>query len=73
MIKWPDFHEKEVGFAEQRQLFERIMDQTSNPPPVIDADDLLENPAVIVEKWCDAVGLPFINSVLSWEPGAEMK
>ena len=66
----PDFHEKEVGFAEQRQLFERIRDKTGSPPPVIDSDDLLENPAVIVKKWCDAVGLPFIDSALSWEPGA---
>ena len=68
--KWPDFHEKEVGFAEQRQLFERIMDKTGNPPPVIDSDDLLEKPSDIVEKWCKAVGIPFIESALSWEPGA---
>ena len=68
--KWPDFHEKEVGFAEQRQLFEMIMDKTGSPPPVIDSDDLLENPAMIVEKWCQAVGLPFMESALSWEPGA---
>ena len=68
--KWPDFHEKEVGFAEQRALFERILDKTGTPPPVIDSDDLLENPAVIVQKWCEAVGLPFIESALSWEPGA---
>ena len=68
--KWPDFHEKEVGFAEQRALFEKIMDKTGSPPPVIDSDDLLENPAGIVETWCNAVGLPFIESALSWEPGA---
>ena len=68
--KWPDFHEKEVGFAEQRELFERLLDKTGSPPPVIDSDDLLENPANIVEKWCIAVGLPFIEEALSWEPGA---
>lgn len=68
--KWPDFHEKEVGFAEQRELFERLMDKTGSPPPVIDSDDLLQNPAGIVETWCEAVGLPFIESALSWEPGA---
>ena len=68
--KWPDFHEKEVGFAEQRELFERLLDKTGTPPPVIDSDDLLENPADIVEKWCNAVGLPFIEEALSWEPGA---
>lgn len=39
--KWPDFHEGEVGFVEQRALF-----------------DLLH-------------ALPFIESALSWEPGAD--
>ena len=68
--KWPDFHEKEVGFAEQRQLFELIMEKTGKAPPVIDSDDLLENPAVIVEKWSNAVGLEFMESALHWEPGA---
>ena len=68
--KWPDFHEKEVGFAEQRQLFDKILDKTGSAPAVIDSDDLLENPAHIVEQWCKAVGIEFIEEALHWEPGA---
>ncbi|MEM7057421.1 MAG: sulfotransferase family protein [Pseudomonadota bacterium] len=68
--KWPDFHEAEVGFAEQRALFDRLTDRFGAPPPVIDSDDLLENPAGITEAWCNAVGIPFIEGALSWEPGA---
>ncbi len=68
--KWPDFHEKEVGFAEQRQLFDVIAGLNGTPPPVIDSDDLLEDPARLVELWCDAVGIPFIAAALSWTPGA---
>ncbi len=67
--KWPDFHEKEVGFPEQRALFDRLADQAGSPPPVIDSDDLLENPAGIVAAWCEAVGIPFLADALSWEPG----
>lgn len=67
--KWPDFHEKEVGFPEQRALFDRLADRTGAPPPVIDSDDLLENPAGIVAAWCDAVGIRFLPEALSWEPG----
>ena len=37
--------------------------------PVIDSDDLLENPEGIVKAWCQAVGIPFIAEALSWEPG----
>ena len=59
--KWPDFHEKEVGFTEQRSLFDLITEIEGSPPPVIDSDDLLEDPVRIVRKhWCEAVGIPFI-------------
>ena len=68
--KWPDFHEKEVGFAEQRELFDRLCDSTGTPPPVLDSDDLLEDPHGMVEAWCGAVGIPFMPEALSWEPGA---
>ena len=67
--KWPDFHEGEVGFPEQRRLFDRLTEKYGSAPPVIDSDDLLEDPFGMVEKFCDAVGIPFIQSALSWEPG----
>lgn len=69
--KWPDFHEKEVGFPEQRELFDRIAEKTGSPPPVIDSDDLLEAPSPIIEAWCKACGIPFIEEALSWEPGGD--
>jgi len=68
--KWPEFHEKEVGFIEQRTLFDKLCDRDGKPPPVIDSDDLLENPHAVVSAWCDAVGIPFKAEALSWQPGA---
>ncbi len=68
--KFPDFHEDEVGFVEQRELFDRLCDRLGEVPAVIDSDDLLENPVGMVEIWCQAVGIPFIVEALSWEPGA---
>ena len=67
---WPDFELKEVAFVEQRELFDRICDRSGKAPPVIDSDDLLEQPYATVRTWCDAVGIPFVESALSWEPGA---
>ena len=67
--KWPDFHEKEIGFIEQRELFDLLCDLNGAPPPVIDSDDLLENPFEMVKLWCEAVGITFIPEALSWEPG----
>ena len=66
---WPDFVLKEIAFVEQRELFDRLCDRDGKAPPVIDSDDLLEDPQGIVEAYCDAVDIPFIEAALSWEPG----
>ena len=57
---WPDFVLKESAFVEQRALFDRLADKLGEAPPVIDSDDLLENPQGIVEAYCSAVGIPYI-------------
>jgi len=66
---WPDFVLKEIAFVEQRALFDRLVDKLGHVPPVIDSDDLLENPYGIVEAYCKAVGIPYLEAALSWEPG----
>lgn len=66
---WPDFVLKEIAFVEQRALFDRLADKLGRAPPVIDSDDLLENPYGIVEAYCKAVGIPYLEAALSWEPG----
>ncbi|MBT4040084.1 MAG: sulfotransferase family protein [Rhodospirillales bacterium] len=66
---WPDFDPKELGFVEQRELFDRLCDQLGEAPPVIDSDDLLEDPHRIVGGYSKAVGIPFMPESLSWEPG----
>ena len=68
--KWPDFNEAEVGFPEQRRLYDRLIGRYGIAPPVIDSDDLLENPHGMIKKFCDAVGIPFLPEALTWEPGA---
>lgn len=67
---WPDFHPIEVGFVEQRQLFDLVCKMSGEVPPVIDSDDLLERPYEMVELYCEAVGIPFLPKALRWEPGA---
>lgn len=69
--KWPDFDEGEVGFPEQRALFDLLAALNGTPPPVVDSDDLLENPYEMTEAFCAAVGIPFIPEALTWAPGAD--
>lgn len=68
--RWPDVHLIELGFVEQRRLFDYLCDRDGTPPPVVDSDDLLEDPHNMVERWSNAVGIPFMPESLSWEPGA---
>ena len=59
--KWPDFHPKEVGFKEQRLLFDKLKKLHSTAPPLIDSDDLLADPYSMVKRWSNAVGLSLIH------------
>ena len=63
------FERNEIGFDEQRALFERLADKLGRAPVVIDSDDLLADPSRMVEKYCNAISVPFIAEALSWEPG----
>lgn len=60
---------EEAGYVAQYALYEFLARSTSRRPIVIDADDLLRDPAAIVESWCRVSGLDFIPSSLSWRPG----
>ena len=67
--KTQGFTRQEIGFEEQRRLFDRLCDRDGRAPPVIDSDDLLEDPQRMVAAYCSAVGVPFVPEALSWEPG----
>lgn len=69
--KWPDFHECEVGFPEQRALFDLLTALSGSPPPVIDSDDLIGNPDDMVRAFCEAVDIPFIAAALTWQAGGD--
>ena len=69
--KWPNFDELEVGFPEQRALFDLLTAWNGTPPPVIDSDDMLEDPDAMVAAFCDAVGIPFLHEAMSWEPSGD--
>ena len=67
---WPQFLIEETNYIEQRQLFDLLCDRYGEAPPIIDSCDILEDPHTMVECYCNAVGIPFIESALRWEPGA---
>jgi len=64
------FTRNEIGFEEQRALFDLLCDKHDSMPVVIDSDDLLADPPAMVAKYCNAIGVPFIAEALTWEPGS---
>lgn len=59
----------DIGFVQQRELFEREADRLGAAPPVIDAADVLENPAATLERLCAALEIPFTPTMLEWPAG----
>ncbi|XP_070538892.1 uncharacterized protein [Ptychodera flava] len=59
----------ELSFRGMLDLYKYIRDVKGQTPVIIDADDLLADPAGIMKKYCEAVGFEFRESMLHWEPG----
>ena len=59
----------DLGFIQQAEIFDFVRTRTSSIPPVIDAKDVLDNPERMLRLLCEAVGVEFGKSMLSWPPG----
>jgi hypothetical protein len=60
---------EDFGLERQAEFFEREADRLGHAPPVIDANDLLTNPAGVLSKLCEALGILWDRAMLSWTPG----
>lgn len=67
--QWTRFTTEEAGFEDLRRLFDLVVERYGVTPPVIDADDLLDNPQGTVKAYCHAVGIDFMPEALEWESG----
>jgi len=60
---------EDLGFMQQVEIFNFVRNRLNSIPPVVDAKDVLENPERTLRLLCDAVGVDFNKSMLSWPPG----
>jgi hypothetical protein len=60
---------EDLGFVQQSEIFEWVWKETGRLPPIIDAADVLRNPRRLLGLLCDAIGIDFQESMLSWPPG----
>ena len=67
--KNPDPALEDLGFVQQCEVFGFVRDWSNSNPVVIDADDVLRDPARVLRLVCEAIGIPFEKAMLSWPPG----
>ena len=58
-----------LGFSRLRQYFELERERTGAVPPVVDSDDILRDPAGMLERLCLALGIAWDPAMLSWQKG----
>jgi hypothetical protein len=59
----------DFGLERQAEFFEREADRLGRAPPVIDANDVLADPAALLSSLCAALHIPWDEAMLSWAPG----
>lgn len=66
----PDPGASQTGLPQQVSLFDRVVATTGVVPPVIDSKDVLSDPRGMLRSLCASIGVPFLESMLSWAPGS---
>jgi len=59
----------DLGFLQQADLFEYVTGALGQMPVVIDAADVLRDPAGTLSALCEALGVPWTDRMLSWPAG----
>lgn len=60
---------RDIGFVEQKQLFEQVADRLGRAPPVLDAARIRAEPEAQLRALCAALAIPFDPAMLSWPAG----
>ena len=64
-----DVRIEDIRLEALHELHAAVHDAGGHRPVVIDSDDLVARPGATMAAYCAAVGLPFVPSALTWEPG----
>lgn len=59
----------DIGIVQQHELFQQEAQRLGHAPPVILGDDVLTQPAMMLQRLCAALGIDYTDAMLSWPPG----
>ena len=60
---------RDTGLPQQAEIFRFVAERTGSIPPVLDAEDVLRDPAGMLARLCEIVEVPFTDRMLSWPAG----
>jgi len=60
---------EDIGFTQQAEIFDQVVEGSGTVPPVVDARDVLQDPERVLKLLCQAIGVAFNPAMLSWPPG----
>ncbi|MEO1044037.1 MAG: HAD family hydrolase [Pseudomonadota bacterium] len=60
-----------IGFPQQYELFHHVTGELGQPAIVIDSDDILHNPASMLQKLCTALEIDYQPTMLNWSSGVQ--
>jgi hypothetical protein len=59
---------RDTGLALQTELYQQLV-ALGQEPPILDAKQVLLNPRRVLSTLCERLGIPFEESMLSWQAG----
>ncbi len=60
---------EQLGYPQQKELYDWLCCETDSIPPIIDAQEISKTPLDILQKLCKDLKIKFYKSMLSWEKG----
>lgn len=68
-VRTPNPSLEDTGLPGQVALFDAMCASTGEIPLVLDARDVLSDPRGVLTAFCQGLGVPFDDCMLSWPPG----
>ena len=67
-VQLPDATLADTGLKMQWELFEEL-EAAGQRPAILDSRELLLDPQAVLHQLCEHLNIPFLDTMLSWEPG----
>ncbi|XP_072019651.1 uncharacterized protein [Amphiura filiformis] len=62
---------KGYHFKEVYDMWKHVKETVEPNPVVVDVDDILSDPGRVLKAFCEAVGIPYSDDLLTWPAGRE--